>query len=120
MEPIILIVDDEPALLRAYGRNFRQRQDIRYAESGDEALAVVEGGQQVSALLTDLNMPGMDGLSLLQKIRSVSPDTKRYLMTGAPDEERVQQALRTGVIDCCLGKPFQAAVLSELLLDCSA
>lgn len=117
MDAIILIVDDEPALLKAYGRKFRQRQDIRYAESGAEALAVVQSGQQVSVLLTDLNMPGIDGLTLLQTVRSLSPDTKRYLMTGAPQEDRVQEALRAGAIDFCLSKPFPAAELSELLQD---
>lgn len=120
MESIILIVDDEPALLKAYGRKFRQRRDIRYAESGNEALALVQSGQRVSVVLTDLHMPDMDGLSLLQQFLSVSPNTKRYLMTGAPDEERVQQAIRAGLVDRCLGKPFPASVLSELLLERSA
>ena len=111
----VLIVDDEPALLRAYRRKLRQWAEIEYAESGSEALAILEKGEDIALILTDLNMPGVDGLALLSHSLRLSPETKRFLMTGAPQEERVQQAVTNGVVQRCLEKPFKAAILMGIL-----
>lgn len=115
MSTKILIVDDEPALLRAYRRKLRRWEDVEYAESASEALAILENRSEVALILTDLNMPGLDGLALLSQSRRLSPKTKRFLMTGTPQEERVLQAVDSGVVERCLGKPFKAALLMQLL-----
>ena len=107
-------MDDEPALLRAYRRRLRQWTNIDYVESSAEASALLQSSSY-KLILTDFNMPGLDGLALLTQAQSSSPQAKRFLMTGAPNDERVMEAVRDGVIHRCLPKPFKANMLVTLL-----
>jgi CheY-like chemotaxis protein len=91
----ILIVDDEPDVAELFRQRFRRetRQGtyvLHYAASGDEALDRLAGEIKPTllAVLSDINMPGMDGLTLLGEIRQRFPDLPVMIVTAYGDGER--------------------------------
>ena len=80
MSASIVVVDDEPDVAELFRQKFRREAQqgtyvMHFAASGEEALELLRGGIEpgVIVILSDINMPGMDGLQLLGKIRSASP-----------------------------------------------
>lgn len=99
----ILIVDDEPALRFALGELLGERgHRVITAASGHEALASLDDADVV---LSDLNMPGMDGLALLAELAARDPSLPFLLLTAHGSERVAVQALKAGAYDY-LTKPF--------------
>ena len=97
----ILIVDDDPALLEALPRALQLRLEgigIDTSETAADALERIRE-QDYDAIVTDIKMPGMDGLALLGEIRSVRPRTPTLLITGHGEHDLAVQALRGGAYD---------------------
>jgi DNA-binding NtrC family response regulator len=97
----VLIVDDDPALLQALPAALRMRMaglTIDTAESGTMALNQITA-RDYDAIVTDIKMPGIDGLELLAEIRTHRPDTPTLMMTGHGEHDLVVQALRAGAYD---------------------
>lgn len=81
----ILFVDDEAPVRRAFERTMRQRGfKVTTAASGPEALRAVQL-QQYPVVVTDLRMPGLDGIALIERIVSIYPDTSFVVVTGMPE-----------------------------------
>jgi PAS domain S-box-containing protein len=100
-EARVLIVDDDLALLEALPETLRLRMDgiaIDTASSAAEALERIEANEY-DAIVTDIKMPGMDGLALLSEIKSRSPRTPTLLITGHGEHDLAVQALRGGAYD---------------------
>jgi len=111
----ILIVDDEPQLLLALQRSLRLKQpdwDILLAGSGQEAMEQLRL-QPFDLLVTDILMPGVDGMDLLARVRAdpVLQDTMVIFMTGKDDRNSLRAGMTAGADDY-LTKPFTP---SELL-----
>ena len=94
----VLLVDDDPNLLDALRRQYRKRFDLMTAEGGDAALDCFGDGTTVAVSVVDMRMPGMDGLQLLRRIREVSPDTVRIMLTGNADQQTAVDATAARVI----------------------
>jgi len=78
----VLIVDDEPEILKALSRGLhREPYETILADSGASALEVF-AEQMISVIITDMRMPGMNGLELLEMIEDISPDTIKIVLTG--------------------------------------
>src|SRR5215469_18881204 len=99
MSVSILVVDDEPDVAELFRQCFRLevRQAIyamHFAKSGDEALELLsdEIEPTLLAVLSDLNMPGMDGLTLLGEIKQRRPDLPVMMVTAYGDDERRRRA----------------------------
>ncbi|MFQ5700048.1 MAG: HD domain-containing phosphohydrolase [Myxococcota bacterium] len=115
--PRVLIVDDEPNLLESVKRHQRRHFDLTLASSGAEALERVADGETFAVVVSDLTMPRMDGIELLQRIRDASPETTRIMLTGNADLEVAKRAVNDGQIFRFLTKPsppddLQAAIRS--------
>ena len=92
----ILIVDDDPALLQALPQAVQLRMGgvtVETADSGAAALDRIEA-EDYDAIVTDIKMPGMDGLALLAEIRTRRPDTPTLIITGHGENELVVRARR--------------------------
>lgn len=101
MSSRILIVDDDPGLLRALPETVRTRMadvDVEISETARGALFWITE-REYDAIITDIKMPGMDGLALLSEIRRVRPDTPTLLITGHGEHDLAVQALRGGAYD---------------------
>src|SRR2546425_6667992 len=101
----ILIVDDEGANLRALERLFRQDHSVLTAQSGDEALALLQQ-HEVALLISDQRMPGMTGIELLQKTVPLRPHMVRILLTGYTDVSTLIGAINCGHVYRYVTKPW--------------
>ena len=102
MTPLsVLIVDDDPALLQALPQALRLRMGGVTVETAHSAAAALEriAAADYDAIVTDIKMPGMDGLALLAEIRTRRPDTPTLIITGHGENELVVHALRGGACD---------------------
>lgn len=101
----ILIVDDEPANLRALERLFREHYEVLTAVSGAEALEVL-GKHDVALLITDQRMPGMTGIKLLKKTVTLRPRMVRIILTGYTDVDALVEAINCGEVYRYVTKPW--------------
>lgn len=97
----VLIVDDDVALLQALPEALRLRAEGVAVDTCDSALAALEriAATDYDAIISDIKMPGKDGLALLADIRALRPDTPTLLITGHGEHTLAVQALRGGAYD---------------------
>ena len=114
----ILLVDDEPGMLR-YIRTLLEVDDYRVetASTGEEAVQRVEKGMVPDLVLLDVLMPGIDGLETLERLRRMKPGIKVVMLSCVNDARKVVQAMRLGAHDY-LTKPFQKAELDAVVDQC--
>ncbi|PYX59495.1 MAG: sigma-54-dependent Fis family transcriptional regulator [Acidobacteria bacterium] len=114
----ILLVDDEPGMLR-YIRTLLEVDDykVETASTGEEALQHVEKGMVPDLVLLDVLMPGIDGLETLERLRRMKPGIKVVMLSCVNDARKVVQAMRLGAHDY-LTKPFQKAELDAVIDQC--
>jgi CheY-like chemotaxis protein len=117
----ILVVDDEPDVAELFRQRFRReaRQGtyvLHFAASGEEALDKLADGvrPELIVILSDINMPGMDGLSLLRTIKTRRPELPVMMVTAYGDEERRRQAEEAGARQF-LTKPVDFDLLKQEL-----
>lgn len=97
----ILIVDDDTALLQALPQAIQLRLPAVRVDTSDSAFDALDliGVHEYDAVVSDIKMPGMDGLALLAKVRELQPTTPTLLITGHGDHSLAIQALRGGAYD---------------------
>jgi len=111
----ILLVDDESNVLESIRRQLRNRFEIVTAQSGDEALEALKTQGPFSIIVSDMRMPGMDGIQLLTRVKDMFPDTVRIMLTGNADQETAVEAVNAGQIFRFLNKPCSTATLATAL-----
>ena len=111
----ILLVDDEPNVLESIQRQLRNRFEVMTAQSGEEALEVLKTAGPFTLIVSDMRMPGMDGVQLLSRVKDMYPDTVRIMLTGNADQETAVAAANTGQIFRFLNKPCSTATLATAL-----
>ena len=100
----ILVVDDEPDLeplmLQYMRRQIRSGvYEFIFAGNGIEALEVLEADKGIDMVLSDINMPKMDGLTLLQRMQDVAPDVRAVIISAYGDMENIRTAMNRGAFD---------------------
>jgi CheY-like chemotaxis protein/HEAT repeat protein len=113
----VLVADDSRAMLSFYKSVSPDLGlKIQTAGNGREALDLMEAGQSFDLIITDMNMPVMDGLELTRKIRQKIGNTKIPIIMVTTESEQAQRDMaRTAGVDSFITKPFTAAVLKEKL-----
>jgi DNA-binding NtrC family response regulator len=111
--PAILVVDDDKNTRDGLDRALRRTYDVLLAESGETALRVLDR-ENVDILLSDVRMPGMDGLTLLQRALAVRPSLICVLLTAYGNVELAVEAMKRGAYDF-LTKPVNLDHLDLLL-----
>ncbi|AJD42334.1 response regulator [Rhizobium sp. SEMIA 4085] len=119
MSLLILVVDDEPDIELLFRQQFRRdlragRFVMEFAQSAPAALKRIADAADVTLILilSDVNMPGMSGLELLPKARSIRPDVPVIMITAYGDPDTKQKALENGA-EALLTKPIDFAALRE-------
>jgi len=117
----ILVVDDESDVADLFRQRFRRevRQGtyvMHFANSGEEALEKLAGGIEPTliVILSDINMPGMDGLALLREVKARRPDLPVMMVTAYGDDERRRLAVELGAIEF-ITKPVDFDLLKAQL-----
>jgi CheY-like chemotaxis protein len=117
----ILTVDDEADIAELFRQHFRRevRQGLyalHFADSAEEALQMLADGirPQLIVILSDINIPGMDGLSLLREVKKSQPEMPVMMVTAYGDDERRRRARELGAAEF-LTKPVDFDLLKEQL-----
>ena len=112
MSLLILVVDDEPDVETLFRQQFRrelraERFSMEFALSAVMALERIAraGDESLILILSDINMPGMNGLALLPKAKSLRPDVPIIMITAYGDAETKRKALENGA-EALLTKPI--------------
>jgi CheY-like chemotaxis protein len=121
MSVSILVVDDEPDVADLFRQRFRREARdgtyvMHFANSGETALQQLTDGvePQLIVILSDINMPGMDGLQLLGEIKQHFPDIPVMMVTAYGDDERRRRASDLGAAEF-LNKPVDFDTLKSQL-----
>lgn len=111
----VLIVDDEKGI-REVLRDFFEGEGFEVFEAADGAGALeMARKERFDVVLTDLKMPGLDGIQVLKEIRHILPDTAALILTGHPSSESAVTAMEIGC-DGYLNKPVNLSLLKYMTL----
>ena len=113
----VLLVDDDRNLLASFRRQFRNRLHLVTAASGGDGIQAIVDDGPFAVVVSDMQMPNMNGVEFLSQARSISPDTVRIMLTGNADLDVATQAINNGSIFRLLHKPVSEAVIYESLID---
>jgi CheY-like chemotaxis protein len=121
MSVSILVVDDEPDVAELFRQRFRREVRagtyvLHFANAGEQAVAIMGEGvrPELVVILSDINMPGMDGLTLLGEIKKRWPDIPVMMGTAYGDGERRRRATESGAAEF-LTKPVDFDLLKNRL-----
>ncbi len=110
----ILLVDDDPAVRRSLSETLSEEgHEVRTSENAEEALSQV-AEYAPDLILSDIRMPGLSGIELLERVKQQAPSVDVILMTAYDDMPTVVRAMREGAFDF-LVKPLQLAELQAVL-----
>ena len=109
----ILVVDDEPIVIKSCERVLKQEgYRVDSALRGKDAMQMMEENIY-SLIFTDLKMPEMDGITLIEWIKKSKPDAGIVVITGYPSQQTIQEAMNLGCIDY-VPKPFTPVMLTDM------
>ncbi len=111
----ILLVDDEPAFLTGYKLILPETLEADTAVGGERGLAAIRDHGPYAVVVSDMRMPGMNGVQFLAQVRQAAPDTVRIMLTGYSDVSAAMDAVNQGNIFRFLAKPCEQEVLSNAI-----
>ncbi|MFH0974477.1 MAG: HD domain-containing phosphohydrolase [Spirochaetota bacterium] len=117
MEQKILFVDDDTNILSSFKRQFHGIYNILTAGKGSEGLEIIEREHPVAVVVSDYRMPEMNGVEFLSKVRELSPDTVRFMLTGQADMEAAIKVINEGQIFRFLTKPCLPDLMKKNIED---
>jgi response regulator RpfG family c-di-GMP phosphodiesterase len=115
MNDKILFVDDEEMVLVGFRNNLRKRYTLSIAEGPEAGLRVLRNEGPFSVVVSDLKMPGMDGITFLSKVREISPESTRIILTGHAGIDSAIEAVNQGQVFRFLTKPCPLSMLQAAL-----
>jgi DNA-binding NtrC family response regulator len=115
MKARVLFVDDEQSVLDSLSRSLRHEFNVDVALGGAKGLETIRSNGPYAVVVSDLRMPGMDGIQFLTQVREICPQTARIMLTGVWDHPSAIHAVNHGVISYFLAKPCSPSILSSLL-----
>jgi response regulator RpfG family c-di-GMP phosphodiesterase len=113
----ILMVDDDRNLLDSFRRQFRKRLNLETATSGADGVQAVRDGGPFAVVISDMQMPSMNGIEFLSQVRSISPNTVRIMLTGNANLDVAIDAVNDGNIFRFLNKPVETEQLFQVIID---
>lgn len=114
----VLFVDDEPRLLEAIKRQLRREFDVYVAEGGARGLSMLAEQGPFALVISDYNMPTMDGIEFLCKVRDAAPQTVLAMLTGRAELDLAIKALHHAKVSRFLSKPCPKELMVQTIADC--
>ncbi len=116
----VLFVDDEPDIELLAKQKFRKQIasgvfDLLFAQNGQEALDLIKKEPSIAVVVSDVNMPEMDGLTLLDKLNEMSPSPKTIVVSAYGDTKTLRATMNKGAFDFAT-KPINFNELEETIL----
>ncbi|MCU7846845.1 MAG: response regulator [Candidatus Thiodiazotropha sp. (ex Lucinoma kastoroae)] len=113
----VLMVDDDRNLLDSFRRQFRKHLNLETATSGADGVQAVRDGGPFAVVISDMQMPNMNGVEFLSKVYSISPNTVRIMLTGNANLDVAVDAVNDGNIFRFLNKPVETDQLYQTITD---
>ena len=113
VKPALLFVDDERRVLTSMRAMFRREYDVLLANSGYEALEILEKRDDIHVVVSDQRMPGMTGVELLATVKGDYPSSMRILLTGYADLDAVEASINESEVFRYLMKPCPTDELKD-------
>lgn len=108
-----MVVDDEPGIRELFVDALTPRgYEVSTAADGESAISVFQK-ESPGVVFVDIRMPGMDGVELVSRLKSMCPDVHVVMITGHGKDEAVERALQLGTF-ACLMKPFSVRDIIEM------
>lgn len=102
----VLYVDDEPTNLLLFKINFKKKYDVMTALSGEEGMTVLAQNPQIKIVISDMKMPGMNGIEFITQAKKNYPNIIFYILTGYDITPEIAQAIKDKLINQYFSKPF--------------
>ncbi len=111
----VLMVDDDRNLLDSFNRQLRKKVNLEIATSGADGVQAIRDDGPFAVVVSDMQMPGMNGVEFLSQVSAVSPDTVRIMLTGNANLEVAIDAVNDGHIFRFLNKPVEIEQLYQTI-----
>ena len=111
----ILLVDDDSNILDAYRRSLRGEFLIETAQSAQDALGMLNHKGPYAVVISDMRVPGIDGIEFLRRVKSAAPETVRGMLTGNADLQTAIEAINEGSIFRFLVKPCEKERIAKTI-----
>lgn len=111
----VLLVDDDRSILNSMERNLSLDFDVITAESGADGLEEIEQSGPFSVIMSDMRMPGMNGVEFIQNARILAPQATYLMLTGNQDLDTAMQAVNDGQVFRFLNKPCETEAIKQTL-----
>lgn len=115
MNERVLFVDDEKNVLDGIQRRLRKEFDVSTALGPEEGLEAVRNNGPFAVIVSDLRMPGMDGIGFLSRVREMAPESVRMVLTGYADLPSAIESVNEGHVFRFLTKPCDQETLTRVL-----
>jgi len=109
----ILYVDDEDTNLLLFKINFQKKFNVITGISGFEGLDYLRNNPSISIVISDMKMPGMNGLEFIRQAKQEFPNVKFYILTGYDITPEIETALDENLILKYFSKPFKIKEIEE-------
>jgi len=113
----ILNVDDEPINRMLFQSVFKSKYKVLTAESGSSGLEVLQENGNIDVVISDMKMPGMNGIEFINKARKLFPDIYYFILTGFDITPEIQKSLDTGLVCKCFRKPLNTKEIEESIKE---
>lgn len=112
----VLLVDDDSNILQGYRRSLRGMFDVHVALGSEIALEMIHSeSEPFAAIVSDMRMPGMDGIEFLKRVTELSPNSVRIMLSGNADQQAVIDSVNEGQVFRFLSKPCDQQTLAQTL-----
>ncbi|NQZ74979.1 MAG: response regulator [Ekhidna sp.] len=116
MRRTILFVDDEVINLFVLKKRFEAEYNVITAEDAEDAIQKIEEHKSdLNAIISDLRMPGMDGLQLIDQVKPTVIDIPCFLLTGYDRNKQIEEAINANKIQYLFKKPFDYQEIDNVL-----
>lgn len=111
----ILFIDDEEINVELFKINFSIYFEVLTGLSGLEGLELLNQNPETKVILTDLKMPGMNGIEFIKKAKEKFPNKTYFIVTGFGLTEEIQDAIESGLIHRYFRKPFNIKEIKQAI-----
>jgi two-component system, response regulator, stage 0 sporulation protein F len=113
----LLYVDDEPINLKLFTINFKSKFQVITAGSGFEGLSRLQSNLDTRVVISDMKMPGMNGIEFIRTAKKDFPEILFFILTGFDISEEIADALNEGIINKYFRKPFNMKEIESSIQD---
>jgi diguanylate cyclase (GGDEF)-like protein len=117
MKPKLLCVDDEPFIVQALDRLFKDHFEVLTATSPAEGLELIRNHRDCAVVISDFRMPDMNGVEFLKQVRAIAPLSSRAILSGQIDLAQISQAINHADIHKFIMKPWENEYLTVQILE---